>query len=160
MKLSTIANPAFDVVFNKLMGAKLNGKVAFRLAKVAQKIRGDKDIYEKLRVEACEEAADKDEAGKPLMIGTNYKIPNDKVEECNNEIIAIYEKFADKDEAGKPIMTGNNFKIPASKMADLNTKLQEMLKVEVEVEKFSLDDLEAAALTASDMMLITEMIEE
>ena len=87
MKLYSILNPEFGEVFGKLMACKaLKGNVAFRLAKLAQKIKENGDIYDKLRIAACEEYAEKDSEGKCIMEENNYKIPAEKMPELNLKV--------------------------------------------------------------------------
>lgn len=125
MKLHVIINPEFGNVFNKLMACKrLKGHVAFKLAKLAHKIKEDGEIYEKLRIEACQEYCERDPEGNPMM-----------------------DQYS-------------NFKIPQDKVPELNARVQEMLNVDIEFEKFSLQDFENAELSGNEFVAITELIKE
>lgn len=124
MKLYNILNPDFGDTFSKLMACKaVKGNVAFRLAKLAQKIKENGDVYDKLRIAACEE-------------------------------------YAERNPEGKAVMEDNNYKILPDKMAELNMKVQDMLNVEIEFDKFSMQDFENVGLSANDFMVISELIKD
>lgn len=124
MKLYNIVNPEFGKAFNKLMNAKVSGKVAFKLTKLAKDIKENADIYDKLRIAACEE-------------------------------------FAKKDEEGKPVMVENAYDIPDEDMPKLNAKIQDLLNVDVGTNYlFTMEDFENAELTANEMLVIAELIQE
>lgn len=74
---------------NKLNNAHgMSSVVAFRIGKNIKAIEGEVKVFDDVRTKLLEEAANKDENGKPIIDkGTNqYDVPVDKLEALEKEI--------------------------------------------------------------------------
>lgn len=74
---------------NKLNNAHgMSSVVAFRIGKNIKAIEGEVKVFDDVRTKLLEEAANKDENGKPIIDkGTNqYDVPADKLEHLAKEI--------------------------------------------------------------------------
>ena len=87
MKVGLLVSDKFSKSLDTLM--KLSGipaKAAFALRGVAKVITAEVDKYEDLRKQFIEEAAEKNEQGKPVIEGGGFKLLPEKVEEFAKKI--------------------------------------------------------------------------
>jgi hypothetical protein len=68
------------------------------------------------------------------------------------------ENLADKDENRQPIIQDGKYQLSEDKLAFLELKLKELRNVEIEFEKFSIDDFDSVELTANEMFAISGIL--
>ena len=75
----------------------------------------------------------------------------------------LIEKYSIKDEQGKTVVDENNHvNIQADHIDDWNKEFEELLAIEneIEIHKFSIDNLNGYNITPSELMTIDYMIDE
>ena len=88
------------VPFNKLLGAQLPIKTAYKVAKIKKQIDGEVEVYEDFYKEALQKYGAKDKNGQPKISedGTQYLLEEGKEEEFKNRILEIQNIVVDLDE--------------------------------------------------------------
>jgi hypothetical protein len=63
---------------------------SYRIMKNARAIESELNMYEEQRVKLCEEMAEKDEKGKPIIIDKSYKIKD--AEKLHHELMTLKQE--------------------------------------------------------------------
>jgi hypothetical protein len=96
-------------------------------------------------------------------IAKNLKKLESELKIYNAEKNKLIEKYSNKDEQGKTIVDENNHVIiQEGHIDDWNKEIEELLAIEneIEIHKFSIDDLSGYNITPSELMTIDYMIDE
>ena len=88
------------VPFNKLLGAQLPVKTAYKVAKIKKKVDEEIAVYEDFYREALQKYGAKDKNGQPKISedGTQYLLEEGKEEEFKNRILEIQNIVVDLNE--------------------------------------------------------------
>ena len=105
---------------------------------------------------------------KQLPIKVSYAIAKNiskiekELEIYNKERQKLIDKYCLKDEEGNLIDENNQFKIADGNLESWNKDMNELLDIEIDIHKFSKDDLfnSNCNITPAELMLIDYMIEE
>ena len=86
--------------FNKLLGAQLPVKTAYKVAKIKRQVDGEIEVYEDFYREALQTYGAKDESGQPKISedGTQYLLEEGKEEEFKKRILEIQNIVVHLDE--------------------------------------------------------------
>lgn len=124
LTISIVKNPQFAVSFSKLMSAPLKGKTMFALRKISKAIEAGVGIFEETRKAICEDAANKNDEGKPSIVDGKFDIPEDRMAGVTNLIA---------ESAESAIEFGN--KIPFSELENANLTTIDLIVLECIIEE-------------------------
>lgn len=106
---------------------------------------------------------------KELPIKASYAIAKNiakletELKIYNSERTKLIEKYSQKDEDGKTIIgEDNQIQLEKEHLLNWNKDIKELLAIEndIDVHKFSINELEGFSMTPAELMLIDYMIEE
>ena len=80
-----------------IQGKKFPVKISYAIAKNAKKLAEEHADYEKQRIKLCEEFANKDKYGNPVLIDGKYDIPDFSLEVFNNAVNELRDVEIDVD---------------------------------------------------------------
>lgn len=80
-----------------IQGKKFPVKISYTIAKNVKKLAEEHADYEKQRIKLCEEFANKDKDGKPVLVDGKYDIPCSHLEEFNDAVNELRETEIDVD---------------------------------------------------------------
>ena len=74
---------------------KVSPKLAYKLMKFISSVETEEKFYHQQMVEIVSLYGEKDNQGHYVMIGDNIKIAEEKMQDCNNAIAALYDTEVD-----------------------------------------------------------------
>ena len=80
-----------------IQGKKFPVKISYAIAKNVKKLAEEHADYEKQRIKLCEEFANKDNDGNPILIDGKYDIPEQNLEEFNDSVNELRDAEIDVD---------------------------------------------------------------
>jgi hypothetical protein len=129
----------------EILEKELPVKVAYWLARVADKIDSEMKAFEKARINLATKLAKKDEAGKPILISTYEKIVRMLKEQFKDDEVSFQRELKKLDEQEK----ANGEREKTSKEYDVNDEdfqkeFNQLLeeKIEIDIKPIKLADLE------------------
>lgn len=93
IKLKEIVN-ANDTLTKLANATGLSSVVAYRIMKNIKLLSEELELFEKNRMNIIKKYCAKDDGGKPLLKENNYTIPNESLQEFNEQINELLEETA------------------------------------------------------------------
>ena len=114
-------------VLRELINKPFRGATAFKLARLMRELDKENALFEESRMKLIEKYGKKDENGTLIMTedGSNIKLQEDKLEECNEEMINLISTQIEI----------NADKIPLSAFEEIEIAPSQAISIEILIEE-------------------------